>query len=244
MTPKSPPDKTTEIPPSGDGFSRPEETPPPALDPSHPAAATLDAFKSGGKDLLDEMNGAVQWINEVEKMTGENVDEAERELRHAGHLAVSTIANCDESAPPDFNAARGHVLRAKHIAVAVLVSRISDEAYALQENVGKLLLSERFKDYGDFFAQIDNAGEIAQKSAESDKARGELFAWAETEWPETKKLCRSLRAMAPAILDAKQAEDDAKRTENNARRKADRRSAVGILIGILGAIAGILGWLF
>ena len=183
------------------------------------------------------MAGAVHWINEAEEVTGQGVHESERELRMAGGKLAAALENLGEDGSLDVLDVMVHVAESRRIAIMVIASRVSEEAYDLRRRIGQPMLLRNFPDYGKFFAQIHKAAELAKNSAKSENARRELFKWVEEEWPDTKKMYQSLRAMEPALLAAKQDEDDA-------RRKEDLRFLGMLIVTIIGVLIGVFGWFF
>ena len=197
----------------------------------------LGKLRTSGLDLQRSIAGAVHWIDEAEEVTGQGVHVSERELRMAGGKLAAALENLDEGGSLDVLAVTAHVAESHWIAIVAIASRVSEEAYDLRRRVGQPMLLRSFPDYGKFFAQIHKAAELAKNSAESKNARRELFKWAKEEWPDTKKMYQSLRAMEPALLAAKQDEDDA-------RRKEDRRFLGMLIVTIIGVLIGVFGWVF
>ena len=197
----------------------------------------LGAFRASGLDLQKSMAGAVHWIDEAEEVTGQGVHESERELRMAGGKLAAALENLGEGGSLDVLAVTAHVAESRRIAIMVIASRVSEEAYDLRRRIGQPMLLRNFPDYGKFFAQIHKAAELAKNSAKSENARQELFKWVEEEWSDTKKMYQSLRAMEPALLAAKQDEDDA-------RRKEDRRFRGMLIVAIISVLIGVVGWIF
>ena len=197
----------------------------------------LGAFRASGLDLQKSMAGAVHWIDEAEEVTGQGVHESERELRMAGGKLAAALENLGEGGSLDVLAVTAHVAESRRIAIMAIASRVSEEAYDLRRRIGQPMLLRNFPDYGKFFAQIHKAAELAKNSAKSENARQELFKWVEEEWSDTKKMYQSLRAMEPALLAAKQDEDDA-------RRKEDRRFRGMLIVAIISVLIGVVGWIF
>ena len=193
-----------------------------------------------GDALLELARETVAWMKDAEETTGQRVHDAERELGMAGVELASLLANCKEGKRTDDAGARAHIMRARRIAVVAIVSHVSDEALALENNVGKAVLIRHFQGHEEFFRQISKGVSLAKESEKSEEARPALLRWFGKEWPGVKMLYQSLQAVEPVILAEKRKED-----ENDRRFYAMRKMAVvGVIAGIVGVIVGILGWLF
>ena len=207
--------------------------------------AVLERLRAECGELRELMQDAVRWIRESEELTGVGVPKARRQLHQASEAVVFALADFDGETPPDLSAARTRAAQARSVAVAAVISAVSDESRVLRNRIGKALLLRHFPDYGKFFSQIDTAAALGKQSPRSPESEAAMLEWAQTKWPEIREMYQSLRSSEPALLDAKRAEDDAK-LENNHRFRAMRILAVlGVLVGIAGvAVAVAVALLF
>ena len=192
------------------------------------------------EELLAEWDRAEEAVKQAEFIQGEVVAPSINELRYAGRKVVEALqfaANDDaERAQRLLNDAIFDCIRARHDAVDAITAFISMKLDALTEELGVDVVLQCFPDMPKLVAALGRAEEVIATSREDRTNRDAIYeTLRQTDLREIVDLYGAMKANEKLM----QARAEELALE---RQKADRRFWWGLLIGMLGVLAGIAGW--